>query len=157
MTTLVIEPTEKNAELLMDFGILAEDALPIEFQQWIGNSELPFFPQLRAPFADVIFDVNGHRFLCHKAFFCSRSEYFKTMLRDPFAEQSSSWNLPVIFVRNVAPIIFVQVLYYIYRESVEVSKCKMNSGLKSMNFSNFSSLIKSLLDFDSIFYLFIDL
>uniref|UniRef100_A0A915JY43 BTB domain-containing protein n=1 Tax=Romanomermis culicivorax TaxID=13658 RepID=A0A915JY43_ROMCU len=70
VTNLVIE-TFDHLELSSDFGILTEEALPLYMSNWIGPSELPFYPEERAPFADVIFCVDGHRFKCHKASFFS--------------------------------------------------------------------------------------
>ena len=56
-------------------------------------------------------------------FFTGRSDYFKALVEDHFGESSTDeeYNLPVITLHEMSSAIFVQVMYYIYQDSCEVS------------------------------------
>ena len=58
-----------------------------------------------------------------QVFFTGRSDYFKALLDDHFGESSTDeeHNLPVITLHETTSAIFVQVMYYIYQDSCEVS------------------------------------
>ncbi len=67
MTSILVEEDASGScELKSDFSTLADGALPPELSRWVGGPELPFFPEERAPFSDVIFLVGNNKFFCHK-------------------------------------------------------------------------------------------
>ncbi|XP_014395785.1 PREDICTED: ankyrin repeat and BTB/POZ domain-containing protein 1 isoform X1 [Myotis brandtii] len=86
--------------------------------------ELPFpFPDGFNSCPDVCFQVEGCSFLCHKAFFCGRSDYFRALLDDHFRENEgleASGGLPAITLHGLSPHVFTHVLYYIYTNHTEV-------------------------------------
>lgn len=62
-------------------------------------------------------------FLCLQAFFCGRSDYFRALLEDHFSEGEQLQSQPstlVITLHNVSHEIFIDVMYYIYTNNVEV-------------------------------------
>ncbi|XP_029291024.1 ankyrin repeat and BTB/POZ domain-containing protein 1 [Cottoperca gobio] len=101
---------------------LADCALPIELR--VGFGELPFNRVDRFPtFPDICFRVDGFNFLCHKAFFCGRSDYFKALLEDHFSEGEqlqSHPSTPVITLHNISHEIFIHVMYFIYTDDTEL-------------------------------------
>ncbi|KAK7102749.1 ankyrin repeat and BTB/POZ domain-containing protein 1-like [Littorina saxatilis] len=136
VTTLVVEQPPTSLSLQVELGQLAEAALPPSFCSWVSG-ELPFEQQLSQPFADVAFDVEGHRFLCHKVFVCERSDYFQALLEDHFGEATSSSththtmdsdndsendNIPVIALKDISAHVFYRVLTYIYQDSCELTE-----------------------------------
>merc|ERR1719195_134313 len=114
-----IESSKSQSDLVEDLSVLAMLTLPYEFQfQWHYWMELPMRP--KAPgcdeFIDIIFRLGSHIFHCHKAMFCTRSDYFKALIDDHFQESSwdSSLNVPVIDVHNVEPNVFAIVVNHVY-------------------------------------------
>ncbi|MGH0170514.1 UNVERIFIED_CONTAM: hypothetical protein FKN15_075826, partial [Acipenser sinensis] len=91
----------------------------------VGFGELPFDRTdnfTSSP--DVCFRVEGYDFLCHKAFFCGRSDYFKALLEDHFCESEalqSQPSIPAVTLHNITKDIFIRVLYYIYSDDTELS------------------------------------
>ncbi|KAL4225798.1 Ankyrin repeat and BTB/POZ domain-containing protein 1 [Mactra antiquata] len=121
ITSVLVEQTDKW-DLQMDFGTLADLALPQELCS-IASGELPFEPEYASIYADIEFRVENHRFYCHKAFFCGRSDYFKALLLDHFGEGwTSEDKLPVIELHDIRVDIFVKVMYYLYQEFCELSE-----------------------------------
>ncbi|KAM4610008.1 ankyrin repeat and BTB/POZ domain-containing protein 1 [Polymixia lowei] len=118
---LTLEP--HNCRLEEDMAQLAACALPAELR--VGCGQFPFdriddFPS----FPDICFRVDGYNFLCHKAFFCGRSEYFKALLQDHFSEAEmlqSQPSTPVLTLHNISHEIFIHLLYYIYSDDTELS------------------------------------
>lgn len=118
---LTLEP--HNCQLQEEMALLADCALPAELR--VGFGELPFnridnFPH----YADICFRVEGYDFLCHKAFFCGRSDYFKALLEDHFSEgemMQSQPSTPVLTLHNISHEIFICLLYYIYSDDTELS------------------------------------
>ncbi|KAM6977066.1 ankyrin repeat and BTB/POZ domain-containing protein 1 [Aplochiton taeniatus] len=118
---LTLEPS--NCQLQEDMAQLADCALPAELR--VGFGELPFdridnFPS----YPDVCFRVEGYNFLCHKAFFCGRSDYFKALLEDHFSEVEvleSQPCTPVLTLHNISHEIFTRIIYYIYSDDTELS------------------------------------
>ncbi|KAK6480602.1 ankyrin repeat and BTB/POZ domain-containing protein 1-like [Huso huso] len=119
---LTLEPPN-NFQLQEDLAILADCALPAELR--VGFGELPFDRTdnfTSSP--DVCFRVEGYDFLCHKAFFCGRSDYFKALLEDHFCESEalqSQPSIPAVTLHNITKDIFIRVLYYIYSDDTELS------------------------------------
>lgn len=101
---------------------LADCALPTELR--VGFGELPFDRVNHFPtFPDICFRVDGYNFLCHKAFFSGRSDYFKALLEDHFSEGEelqSRPGTPVITLHNISHEIFTHVMYYIYTDDTEL-------------------------------------
>uniref|UniRef100_A0A671TDD5 Ankyrin repeat and BTB/POZ domain-containing protein 1 n=1 Tax=Sinocyclocheilus anshuiensis TaxID=1608454 RepID=A0A671TDD5_9TELE len=100
-------------------ALLADSALPV------GYGQLPFdladsFPS----YPDICFRVEGYDFLCHKVFFCSRSDYFKALLEDHFSEGETLQthpSIPVITLHDVSHDLFTRILYYIYSDNTQLS------------------------------------
>ncbi|XP_059142453.1 ankyrin repeat and BTB/POZ domain-containing protein 1-like isoform X2 [Physella acuta] len=119
VTTLVLDPTNGSDSLQQDLAQLAQAALPDGLSSWVLG-ELPFDPESLS-YADVCFVVEEQKFMCHKAFFCGRSDYFKALLEDHFGENKCSENVPIIYLHQVAADIFIRILTYIYSDSCELS------------------------------------
>eukprot|EP00070_Physeter_catodon_P027839 XP_028334733.1 podocalyxin-like protein 2 isoform X4 [Physeter catodon] len=118
---LAIEPPQADPRLREDLALLADCALPPELRGDLG--ELPFPCDGFSSCPDVCFRVDGYSFLCHKAFFCGRSDYFRALLDDHFrenAELEASGGLLVITLHDISPDIFTHVLYYIYGDHTEL-------------------------------------
>ncbi|XP_060078482.1 ankyrin repeat and BTB/POZ domain-containing protein 1-like [Ylistrum balloti] len=126
VTTITIEPTLHNTKLQEDLGRLGDLALPNELCsdifQALGNipfaglEDLPIYP-------DICFVVEEHKFLCHKVFFCGRSDFFKALLVDHFGESNvSEDNLPLIPINEITTENFRQLMYYLYQDSCELTK-----------------------------------
>lgn len=118
---LSLEP--HTCQLQEDMAQLADCALPIELR--VGFGELPFNRVDRFPtYPDICFRVDGYNFLCHKAFFCGRSDYFKALLEDHFSEGEqlqSQPTTPVITLHNISHEIFIHIMYYIYTDDTELT------------------------------------
>lgn len=118
---LTLEP--HSGQLQEEMALLADCAPPPELR--VGFGELPFdridnFPS----YSDICFRVEGFNFLCHKAFFCGRSDYFKALLEDHFSEGEvlqSQPSTPVITLHNISHEIFIRLLYYIYSDDTELT------------------------------------
>uniref|UniRef100_A0A8C7WYT6 Ankyrin repeat and BTB (POZ) domain containing 1 n=1 Tax=Oryzias sinensis TaxID=183150 RepID=A0A8C7WYT6_9TELE len=117
---LSLEP--HTCQLQDEMAQLADCALPTELR--VGFDELPFNRVDRFPtYPDICFRVEGYDFLCHKAFFCGRSDYFKALLEDHFSEGEllqSQPSIPVITLHNITHEIFIHVMYYIYTDETEL-------------------------------------
>lgn len=118
---LSLEP--HSGQLQEEMAQLADCALPIELR--VGFGELPFNRVDRFPtYPDICFRVDGFHFLCHKAFFCGRSDYFKALLEDHFSEGEqlqSQPSTPVITLHNISHDIFIHVMYYIYTDHTQLT------------------------------------
>ncbi|XP_035676071.1 ankyrin repeat and BTB/POZ domain-containing protein 1-like [Branchiostoma floridae] len=119
-----------NQDLCEDFGRLAESCMPPELGNWVTSGVLPFFcspeDEDKTAYDDVCFEVESHRFYCHKVFLCGRSDYFKALLIDHFSERPKEDSeteapIPVVELHDVSAYVFSRVLYYIYQDSTEVS------------------------------------
>ncbi|XP_058499332.1 ankyrin repeat and BTB/POZ domain-containing protein 1 [Solea solea] len=118
---LTLEP--RSCQLQEEMAQLANCALPSELI--VGFGELPFnrfdtFPT----YPDICFRVEGYNFLCHEAFFCGRSDYFKALLEDHFSEGEQLQSQPstsVITLHNISHEVFIHVMYYIYTNSTELT------------------------------------
>ncbi|XP_005223221.1 ankyrin repeat and BTB/POZ domain-containing protein 1 isoform X1 [Bos indicus x Bos taurus] len=121
MKVLTIEPPQADLQLREDLALLADCALPPELRGDLG--ELPFPCDGLSSCPDVCFRVGGYDFLCHKAFFCGRSEYFRALLDDHFQESEqleASGGLPAVTLHSVSPEVFTHVLYYVYSDHTEL-------------------------------------
>uniref|UniRef100_A0A8C0D9U7 Ankyrin repeat and BTB/POZ domain-containing protein 1 n=1 Tax=Balaenoptera musculus TaxID=9771 RepID=A0A8C0D9U7_BALMU len=119
---LTIEPPQADPRLREDLALLADCALPPELRGDLG--ELPFPCDGFSSCPDVCFRVDGYSFLCHKAFFCGRSDYFRALLDDHFRENEeleASGGLLAITLHDISPDIFTHVLYYIYGDHTELA------------------------------------
>ncbi|TKS77742.1 Ankyrin repeat and BTB/POZ domain-containing protein 1 [Collichthys lucidus] len=118
---LSLEP--RSCQLQEDMAQLAKSALPTGRRA--GFDELPFNKlENFQSYPDICFIVDGYNFLCHKAFFCGRSDYFKALLEDHFSEGGrlqSQPSTPVITLHNISHEIFIHVMYYIYTDDTELT------------------------------------
>ncbi|CAG11294.1 unnamed protein product, partial [Tetraodon nigroviridis] len=118
----VLSLKPRHCQLEEELAQLAHAALPAELA--VGFGELPFnrmdwFPT----YPDICFRVDGYNFLCHKAFFCGRSDYFRALLEDHFSEGEQLQSHPstlVITLHNISHEIFIHVMYYIYTDKTEL-------------------------------------
>ncbi|XP_012681951.1 ankyrin repeat and BTB/POZ domain-containing protein 1 isoform X2 [Clupea harengus] len=119
---LTLDP--HGCQLQDDMAQLADCALPAELR--VGFGELPFDKTDNFPsYPDICFRVEGYDFLCHKPFFCGRSDYFKALLEDHFSEGetlASAPHIPVITLHNISHELFTKILYYIYSDDTELSQ-----------------------------------
>ncbi|XP_073431145.1 ankyrin repeat and BTB/POZ domain-containing protein 1 isoform X1 [Dendrobates tinctorius] len=119
---LTIEPSG-NERLQEDLAMLADCALPSELR--VGFGQLPFNSTDNfSSYPDVCFQIMGYNFLCHKSFFCGRSDYFKALLQDHFCEShelQTQPSIPVITLHNISEETFTRLLYYIYSDDTELS------------------------------------
>uniref|UniRef100_A0A8C4Q9P6 Ankyrin repeat and BTB (POZ) domain containing 1 n=1 Tax=Eptatretus burgeri TaxID=7764 RepID=A0A8C4Q9P6_EPTBU len=120
----VISVEASNGVQLQDnLAVLADCAYPSQLR--VGFGELPFdYADSFPSFPDCCFEVENYRFLCHKAFFCSRSEYFRALLEDHFCEAGElTWpvSISVIPLRNITLDVFRSLLYYIYSNSAKLT------------------------------------
>nr|XP_057906715.1 ankyrin repeat and BTB/POZ domain-containing protein 1 isoform X1 [Doryrhamphus excisus] len=117
---LSLEP--HSCQLQEDLAQLADCAMPQQLR--VGFGELPFNRVDQLPtFPDVCFRVDGYDFMCHKAFFCGRSDYFKALLEDHFSEGEHLLyqpSTPVITLHNISYQIFTHVMYYIYSNDTQL-------------------------------------
>ncbi|XP_072454431.1 ankyrin repeat and BTB/POZ domain-containing protein 1 isoform X2 [Notamacropus eugenii] len=120
---LTIEPPPADCRLREDLALLADCALPPELR--VGFGQLPFDSTDNfSSCPDVCFRVADYNFLCHKAFFCGRSDYFRALLDDHFSESeelAASPGLPAVTLHGISPDIFTRVLYYVYSDDTELS------------------------------------
>ncbi|VDI51179.1 ankyrin repeat and BTB/POZ domain-containing protein 1 [Mytilus galloprovincialis] len=65
--------------------------------------------------SDIQFDVNGVKFLAHKAILCVRSEYFRAMIH--FEGNALQAQSP-IKLKDVEPGVFPVVLHYVYTNRI---------------------------------------
>jgi ankyrin repeat/BTB/POZ domain-containing protein 1 len=121
-----IESKQSQTDLQEDLAILAMLTLPYEFQfRWHYWMELPMKP--KAPgcdqFADIIFKVQSHLFHCHRAMFCTRSNYFQALINDHFNEGSWDDNLqiPVIEIHNIDASVFAVIVNHVYSNMQNIS------------------------------------
>lgn len=105
--------SEASSELLQDqLERLALDCLAAAGEGDDDNSS--------DRFADVRFDVQGRAFRGHKAVFSQRSDYFRALFADHFAEADGGSAVPTVRLRNVAPEVFEQVFRHVYCDRQEV-------------------------------------
>ncbi|KAJ8257950.1 hypothetical protein GJAV_G00191510 [Gymnothorax javanicus] len=120
---LTLEP-QSNRKVQEEMAILADCSLPAELR--VGYGELPFDKTDNFPsYPDICFRVEGYDFLCHKVFFCGRSDYFRALLEDHFSEGETMQSQPctsVITLHNLPYDIFIRVLYYIYSGDTELNE-----------------------------------
>ncbi|XP_035239446.1 ankyrin repeat and BTB/POZ domain-containing protein 1 isoform X1 [Anguilla anguilla] len=120
---LTLEP-QSNRQVQEEMAILADCSLPAELR--VGFGELPFDRTDNFPsYPDICFRVEGYKFLCHKVFFCGRSDYFRALLEDHFSEGETLQSqpcTPVLTLHNLPHDIFIRVLYYIYSDDTELSE-----------------------------------
>ncbi|XP_042529195.1 ankyrin repeat and BTB/POZ domain-containing protein 1 isoform X2 [Dipodomys spectabilis] len=119
---LTIEPPPTHPRLREDMALLAHCALPPELRGDLG--ELPFpCPDNFNSCPDICFRVEDCSFLCHKAFFCGRSDYFRALLEDHFCEskEPGAPGAPTtVTLQGISPEVFTHVLFYVYSDHTEL-------------------------------------
>uniref|UniRef100_A0A673LHQ8 Ankyrin repeat and BTB/POZ domain-containing protein 1 n=1 Tax=Sinocyclocheilus rhinocerous TaxID=307959 RepID=A0A673LHQ8_9TELE len=121
----LIEELEVKCKQVYEFGEECCEATLKLIMIHVGYGQLPFdltdsFPS----YPDICFRVEDYDFLCHKAFFCSRSDYFKALLEDHFSEGETLQthpSIPVITLHDVSHDLFTRILYYIYSDNTQLS------------------------------------
>ncbi|KAB7497739.1 Ankyrin repeat and BTB/POZ domain-containing protein 1 [Armadillidium nasatum] len=126
ITMVVIEPEDSNNGVETDFRELVQSTLPPELRVW--PTEMPFCHREIPVFADVCFIVQGLQFMCHKVFFCHRSEYFKALIKDHFNEtqwynedSNESCSIPIVTLHRFSIEVFTVLISYLYTNVVEAN------------------------------------
>ena len=72
------------------------------------------------------------KFVYFQLFFCQRSAYFKALVDDHFGETETTdvGDVVTITMHSINVEIFLQILYYIYRNTCEVNICELSGFLK---------------------------
>ncbi|XP_063398994.1 uncharacterized protein LOC134683614 [Mytilus trossulus] len=116
---LSIQHQQLLKDLKKDFGCLVTSAVSpsVAVQNEACGLDVKTYP-------DIIFEVQGHSFRCHKIFFYGRSEFFREMLIDKEDEQPPSYGdyLPAIKLDNITADVFIQIISFLYTEEYEVTK-----------------------------------
>ncbi|CAF1205224.1 unnamed protein product [Adineta ricciae] len=120
---LVLEPDDDDDSIRLDFRILAEQAVPVELRQWIAGSELPFIDQPKLDmFSDLIFIIDDqYYFNVHRAFMCTRTEYFSAMVKNHFNEMLLNPTQSTMPLKHIRKELFLPLLYYIYSNECQIS------------------------------------
>ncbi|CAL4061976.1 unnamed protein product, partial [Meganyctiphanes norvegica] len=126
VTMVVIEPDTSRCRgsenVGEDLRELAQASLPPQLRLW--PTAMPFNQMEDTPaFADICFVVEGYRFMCHKMFFCTRSEYFRALLLDHFHESVNDPDLkiPVLTLHELTAEVFAILVHYLYCNQTIVS------------------------------------
>ncbi|CAF3442992.1 unnamed protein product [Rotaria socialis] len=125
---LVLEPDEGDDSIRSDFCMLAEQAIPLELRQWIAGSEMPFIDQPHLDiFSDLVFIIDEcYYFHVHRAFMCTRTEYFSALVKDHFNEMlpntiQQSAEKSIVVLKHIRKEHFLPLLHYIYSDECEIS------------------------------------
>ena len=105
-------------------GVLATQAIPLEFRPWEGGAELPGLPSVEQQFVDLVFSVREHKFFCHRPVFLARSEYFQVLLEDHFNEatKDEEFHLTTINLNQVTPEVFSCIVLFVYTNDCDISE-----------------------------------
>ncbi|XP_788155.3 ankyrin repeat and BTB/POZ domain-containing protein 1 isoform X2 [Strongylocentrotus purpuratus] len=120
-----VEPSLDDTPVQDDLNQLAQMAFPVEKRDPLAQGVFPFCGGLLQvpPYTDVCFEVEQDKFFCHKMFFTERSDYFKGLFADHFNEVSLDQNsIPIISLHEVTSDVFMQVIYYLYTDSVNLTE-----------------------------------
>nr|CAH0100088.1 unnamed protein product [Daphnia galeata] len=132
---LSLESKEFQEELQRDLSQLAKQAIPsgLNVTDSLIETQLPLLNLV-----DICFVVDEQQFLCHKAAFVGRSEYFRALFRDHFRETSRTdvcdtaiqqkdkeregrTEIDLLTLHDVTPEVFAQVIFYVYSNSVQLN------------------------------------
>lgn len=118
---LMIRHQQLLKELKKDFGCLVTAAVSPSTADPAENEACGLDVKT---YPDIVFDVQGHSFKCHKIFFYGRSEFFREMLIDKEDEQPPAYGdyLPSIKLVDITADVFVQIISFLYIEEYEVTK-----------------------------------
>ncbi|CAC5400593.1 ABTB1 [Mytilus coruscus] len=118
---LMIRHQQLLKELKKDFGCLVTAAVSPSTADPAENEACGLDVKT---YPDIVFDVQGHSFKCHKIFFYGRSEFFREMLIDKEDEQPPAYGdyLPSIKLDDITADVFVQIISFLYIEEYEVTK-----------------------------------
>ena len=105
-------------------GVLATQAIPLEFRGWEGGAELPGLPSVEQQFVDLVFSVGEYKFFCHRPVFLARSEYFQVLLEDHFNEatEDEEFHLTTINLNQVSPEVFSCIVFFVYTNDCDISE-----------------------------------
>ncbi|XP_067928958.1 ankyrin repeat and BTB/POZ domain-containing protein 1-like [Watersipora subatra] len=115
---LSIENDDCRKKLVADLSKLADHAVPSEIEPLM---QMPFCPSRKLIYCDLCIMVNDFKFMCHKAFFCLRSDYFKALLRDHFDENVGG-QVECINLQDINVDVFKCILYYIYTDNCQLTE-----------------------------------
>ena len=124
ITVLHLFSTLSQSEVQADMGVLATQAIPLEFRPWEGGAELPGLPSVEQQFVDLVFSVGDYKFFCHRPVFLARSEYFQVVLEDHFNEatEDEEFHLTTINFNQVSPEVFSCIVFFVYTNDCEISE-----------------------------------
>ena len=96
----------------------------------IAGSEMPFVDQPHLDmFSDLILIIDErYHFHVHRAFMCTRTEYFSVVVKNHFNEMllNSTHVTPTMCLKHIRKELFLPLLYYIY-----CNECEVNSSSQS--------------------------
>ncbi|EDO45347.1 predicted protein [Nematostella vectensis] len=123
-----VEPDASLRTMQGEYGQMAEIAIPQPYrQQFFFPFSLSLPNDDRIPgdlpsYTDICINVQGNKFFCHKMFLCGRSDYFRALLIDHFAEVSTEPNsIPELALHDVTPEVFAAVVSFVYRDNAELT------------------------------------
>ena len=124
ISVLHLDSTLSLSEVQADMGVLATQAIPLEFRPWEGGAELPGLPSVEQQFVDLVFSVGEHKFFCHRPVFLARSEYFQVLLEDHFNEatEDEEFHLTTINLNQVTPEVFSCIVLFVYTNDCDISE-----------------------------------
>jgi len=124
ITVIHLDSTLSLSEVQADMGVLATQAIPLEFRPWEGGAELPGLPSVEQQFVDLVFSVGEYKFFCHRPVFLARSEFFQVLLEDHFNEatEDEEANLTTINLNQVSPEVFSCIVFFVYTNDCEISE-----------------------------------
>ena len=124
ITVLHLDSTLSQSEVQADMGVLATQAIPLEFRPWEGGAELPGLPSVEQQFVDLVFSVGEYKFFCHRPVFLARSEYFQVLLEDHFNEatEDEEFHLTTINLNQVSPEVFSCIVFFVYTNDCDISE-----------------------------------
>jgi len=120
--SLYLESSLAMWDLQQDFGVLAQQALPLELRFWNTGTELPLLPRVEQNFVDIVLQVENYQFRCHKAVLFARSEYFRALLQDHFCEaEMDDQETRLIKINQACPQVMGDVLVFVYTNSCSIT------------------------------------
>ncbi|KFD48277.1 hypothetical protein M513_10854 [Trichuris suis] len=127
VTNIVIEPSPDCSELKENFYQLA-------FQAMRQTEESDQAADMTS-FYDVIFELDSSRFQCHQAFFCLKSEYFRTLLHSPLVRRESKIGAcDSIKLGQFSDSVFKYIITHVYCEDVKLDVETVDDVLMVANF-----------------------
>jgi len=98
----------------------------------IAGIEMPFIDQPHLDtFADLIVNIDERfDFHVHRAFICTRTEYFSLLVKNHFNEMlTTNSTQSQLTLKHIRKELFLPLVYYIYSDDCEVNKKSQSSKI----------------------------